>query len=118
MSLVGTTLAGRYRILSLLGEGGMGAVYAAEQMLGSTARKIAIKTLHQHLTNDPKLRARFEREASTIAGLEHPNTIQIYDFGATEDGTLYLVMEYATGRSLAACSTHCCPAKEASTVKV
>ena len=101
MSLIGTTLAGRYRIVDLLGEGGMGAVYAAEQMLGTTTRKVAIKTLHPHLSNDSKLRARFEREVSTVASLEHPNTIQVFDFGATPEGILYIVMELATGKSLA-----------------
>ena len=101
MSLVGTTLAGRYRIVELLGEGGMGAVYSAEQMLGATTRKVAIKTLHQHLSNDPKLRMRFEREVSTIAQLEHPNTIQVFDSGTTTDGILFIVMELAVGKSLA-----------------
>ena len=99
--LVGTVVANKYRIVKQLGEGGMGCVYLAEQQLGSTARKVALKTLHKHLSHDPAIKARFDREAGTVAALEHPNTIQVYDFGAMEDGTLYLVMEFVQGRSVA-----------------
>src|SRR4051794_8550287 len=99
--LVGQTIAGKYKVIRLLGEGGMGCVYQGEQMLGSTARKVAIKTLHKHLSHDESIKARFDREAGTVAALEHPNTIQVYDFGAMEDGTLYLVMEFVQGRSVA-----------------
>jgi serine/threonine-protein kinase len=99
--LVGQTLGGKYRVVKLLGEGGMGAVYEGEQPLGTTKRRVAIKTLHPHLSRDPKVKARFEREVGTIAELEHPNTIQVYDFGATQDGILYIVMEFLQGRSLA-----------------
>jgi eukaryotic-like serine/threonine-protein kinase len=98
--LVGQTV-GKYKIVKLLGEGGMGCVYMAEQQLGTTARKVALKTLHKHLSHDPSIKARFDREAGTVAALEHPNTIQVYDFGAMEDGTLYLVMEFVSGKSVA-----------------
>jgi eukaryotic-like serine/threonine-protein kinase len=96
----GTVIGGKYTIVNLLGEGGMGCVYTAEQQLGATRRKVAVKTLHMHLSRDEKVRARFEREVSTIASLEHPNTIQVFDFGTTEDGVLYIVMELAVGRNL------------------
>ncbi|MBX3186428.1 MAG: serine/threonine protein kinase [Labilithrix sp.] len=99
--LVGQTVAAKYKIVKQLGEGGMGCVYLAEQQLGSTARKVALKTLHKHLSHDPSIKARFDREAGTVAALEHPNTIQVYDFGTMEDGTLYLVMEFVQGRSVA-----------------
>jgi serine/threonine-protein kinase len=99
--LVGSVVAGKYRIVKQLGEGGMGCVYLAEQQLGSTARKVALKTLHKHLSHDPHIKARFDREAGTVAALEHPNTIQVFDFGAMADGTLYLVMEFVQGRSVA-----------------
>ena len=99
--LVGTVVAGKYRIIKLLGEGGMGCVYQAEQKLGTTARKVALKTLHKHLSHDQNIKDRFDREAGTIAALEHPNTIQVFDFGTMEDGTLYLVMEFVQGRSVA-----------------
>ena len=98
--LVGQTV-GKYKIVKLLGEGGMGCVYMAEQQLGTTTRKVALKTLHKHLSHDPSIKARFDREAGTVAALEHPNTIQVYDFGAMEDGTLYLVMEFVSGKSVA-----------------
>jgi len=99
--LVGKTIAGKYNILRLLGEGGMGCVYLGEQMLGTTARKVAVKTLHTHLSHDQSIKARFQREVGTVAALEHPNTIQVFDFGEMEDGTLYIVMEYVQGRSVA-----------------
>ncbi len=98
--LIGTSV-GKYRIVKQLGEGGMGCVYLAEQQLGSGTRKVALKTLHKHLSHDPQIKARFNREAGTVAALEHPNTIQVYDFGEMEDGTLYLVMEFVQGRSVA-----------------
>jgi serine/threonine protein kinase len=99
--MIGQVLGGKYRVVRLLGEGGMGAVYEGEQQLGTTKRKVAVKTLHPHLSRDPKIKARFEREVGTIAELEHPNTIQVYDFGTTEDGILYIVMEFLHGKSLA-----------------
>lgn len=79
----------------------MGAVYEGEQPLGSVKRRVAVKTLHPHLSRDPKVQARFEREVATISELEHPNTIQVYDFGSTPDGILYFVMEFLHGGSVA-----------------
>jgi eukaryotic-like serine/threonine-protein kinase len=99
--LLGQTLGGKYKVVRLLGEGGMGAVYEGEQQLGASKRKVAVKTLHPHLSRDPNIKARFEREVGTIAELEHPNTIQVYDFGSTPDGILYIVMEFLQGKSLA-----------------
>ena len=99
--MLGQTLGNKYKVVRLLGEGGMGAVYEGEQQLGTTKRKVAVKTLHPHLSRDVKIKQRFEREVGTIAELEHPNTIQVYDFGATEDGILYIVMEFLQGKSLA-----------------
>jgi serine/threonine protein kinase len=99
--MIGQTMGGKYKIVRLLGEGGMGAVYEGEQQLGTTKRKVAVKTLHPHLSRDVKIKQRFEREVGTIAQLEHPNTIQVYDFGTTEDDILYIVMEFLQGKSLA-----------------
>jgi len=99
--MIGQTLGGKYKVIKLLGEGGMGAVYEGEQQLGTTTRKVAVKTLHTHLSHDAKVKARFEREVGTIAELEHPNTIQVYDFGTTPAGILYIVMEFLHGKSLA-----------------
>jgi eukaryotic-like serine/threonine-protein kinase len=100
-AFIGQTIGGRYKIVRLLGEGGMGAVYLGEQNIGGTVRKVAIKTLHLHLSSDPKIKQRFERECATVAELQHPNTIQLYDYGATEEGILYMVMEFVQGDSLA-----------------
>jgi tRNA A-37 threonylcarbamoyl transferase component Bud32 len=99
--LLGQVFGGKYTVVRLLGEGGMGAVYEGEQQLGTTKRKVAVKTLHPHLSRDAMIKARFEREVGTIAELEHPNTIQVYDFGVAGDGILYIVMEFLHGKSLA-----------------
>ncbi len=100
-AMIGQLIGGRYRVTGVLGEGGMGIVYVGEQQMGSTVRKVAIKTLHQHLSKDPSVLARFHRECGTVAQLEHPNTIKFYDFGATADGTLYIAMEFVAGKPLA-----------------
>jgi serine/threonine-protein kinase len=99
--MIGAVLGGKYTVIRLLGEGGMGAVYEGEQQLGTTKRKVAVKTLHPELSRDAKIKARFEREVGTVAELEHPNTIQVYDFGSTPEGILYIVMEFLSGKSLA-----------------
>ncbi|MFW6051039.1 MAG: protein kinase domain-containing protein [Myxococcota bacterium] len=97
---LGRVLLGRYRVLGVLGEGGMGKVYLAEQKLGTASRNVAIKTLHPELGADQQLVARFQRECETVISLSHPNTVQFYDFGEM-DGTLFIVMEYIEGESLA-----------------
>jgi serine/threonine protein kinase len=100
--LIGKILQDRYRVVSVLGEGGMGKVYLAEQRMGTANRKVAIKTLHQDLSSDQQLIARFYRECETVVDLTHPNTIKFYDFGELkETKTLYIVMEYIEGESLA-----------------
>jgi serine/threonine-protein kinase len=98
--LVGQLIGGRFRVTGVLGEGGMGKVYVGEQQMGTTVRKVAIKTLHSHLSKDPSVLARFHRECGTVAQLEHPNTIKFFDFGATNDGTLYIAMEFVAGKPL------------------
>ncbi|HWA76873.1 MAG TPA: protein kinase [Polyangiaceae bacterium] len=99
--MIGQLVGGRFRVTGVLGEGGMGIVYVGEQQMGSTVRKVAIKTLHQHLSKDPSVNARFYRECGVVAQLEHPNTIKFYDFGETADGSLYIAMEFVAGRPLA-----------------
>jgi serine/threonine-protein kinase len=98
--LIGQVVGGRYHIVGLIGEGGMGVVYKAEQRLGSTVRRVAVKTLHSELSRDPSITARFHREVGTVAQLEHPNTVRVYDFGSTDDGTLYIAMEFLDGKAL------------------
>lgn len=97
--LVGRTIAGSYVVLDLVGVGGMGRVYRAEQrMLGRT---VAIKVVHPHLLSDEQSVARFYNEAKAASRLNHPNSVSIIDFGRTDDGILYLVMEFLQGRDLA-----------------
>jgi serine/threonine-protein kinase len=97
---VGQTIAGRYRLLRLVGEGGVGRVYEAEQVLGSAPRSVAVKLLRPEWSSDAAVQARFHREAALVARLQHVNTVRIYDFGASADGTLFIAMEFLRGRSL------------------
>lgn len=88
----------QYGIESLLGRGGMGAVYKGfQEKLG---RAVAIKILPSELTADEQFVNRFEREARTLAKLQYPGIVSIYDFGQTSDGHLYFVMEYVEGTDL------------------
>src|SRR5919206_4538957 len=96
--LVGQTLGrGEYRLVARLGAGGMGVVYEAEQ--ASLQRRVAVKVLWPHLTQEPGLVDRFNREARIAARLEHPHILPVYGFGE-EDGLLYLVMRLVRGGSL------------------
>jgi serine/threonine-protein kinase len=96
--LVGRVIAGRLRIERLLGVGTMGKVYRAEHL--ALAQPVAVKVLHRHLMGDESLARRFQREAKSAFALRHPNSISIHDFGATEEGMLYIAMELLGGRSL------------------
>ncbi|EDM75672.1 serine/threonine protein kinase [Plesiocystis pacifica SIR-1] len=97
---IGTTIAGRYTLIELLGSGGMGAVYRARQL--NLDREVALKLVHARLLDDDEddsaLR-RFEREARVAAALRHPNVIEIYDIGESE-GVAYLAMELLRGENL------------------
>ncbi len=98
--LLGKTIANRYRVQRVVAEGGMGIVYEAEQSMGEGVRKVAIKTLLPELSRDPVVVSRFNRECSVVASLDHPNTVRVYDFGTTDDGTLYIAMEFVRGSQL------------------
>jgi len=89
---------GQYRLRHLIGAGGMGEVYLAEHRL--LKRPCALKVIRPGKADDPKVLARFEREVRATAGLSHWNTVEIFDYGRTEDGTFYYVMEYLPGFSL------------------
>lgn len=89
---------GRYRLRELLGSGGMGEVYLAEHQL--LRRPCAIKIIRPERAGDAKMLARFEREVQATAKLSHWNSVYIYDYGHTADGTLYYVMEYLPGLTL------------------
>lgn len=90
---------GQYRLGEKLGEGGMGEVYVAEHQF--LKRPCALKTIRPAVGADPLALARFEREVQSTAILSHPNTIRIYDYGHSDDGTFYYVMEYLSGLSVA-----------------
>jgi eukaryotic-like serine/threonine-protein kinase len=89
---------GPYEIQSPLGAGGMGEVYRGKDT--RLDRTVAIKVLPSHLSDDPELKRRMEREAKAISTLQHPNICTLYDIG-TQDGTNFLVMEYLEGQTLA-----------------
>ena len=91
------TLFSGYRNLALIGRGGMAEVYRAEQT--TTKRMVAIKVLLSNLANDEQFRKRFQRESQTLAGLEHPNIVRIYDYGMEND-LYFMVMEYLNGMNL------------------
>ncbi len=97
-ALIGTLLAGRYRIEKLLGTGGMGAVYRAEHV--HMRKAVAVKVLHREMTYLPEVVARFEREAVAAARIEHAHVAAATDFGQLDDGAFYLVLEFVEGRSL------------------
>ena len=94
----GQTLDGTYRLLRLVGEGGMGTVYEATH--ARLAGRYAIKVLLRELSDRPEIRARFDREARITSLLQHPNVVQVIDHNTAPDGTEYLVMEYLAGDSL------------------
>ncbi len=97
--LLGTILAARYRIVELVGSGGMGAVYRAEHV--HMRKAVAVKVLHKQMTAFPEVVARFEREAVAGGRIEHPHVVSASDFGQLEDGSFYLVLEFVEGQSLA-----------------
>jgi serine/threonine-protein kinase len=92
----GRTIGGKYHILERVGVGGMGTVYKAAQV--GLKRHVAVKILKPELTSDADTVARFSREATAMSLLTHANTTRVYDFGQTEDGLLYLVMEFLEGQ--------------------
>jgi serine/threonine protein kinase/Tol biopolymer transport system component len=98
MALAPSTRLGPYEVLSSLGAGGMGEVYRAKDT--RLERTVAIKVLPEHLASNPDLRQRFEREARTVSGLNHPHICVLHDIGQ-QDGTDYLVLEYLEGETLA-----------------
>lgn len=95
---IGKLIGGRYQLDSVLGEGGMATVFRAHHTV--IQRIVAVKLLHPHIAKDSRIRERFLREARSAASLAHPNVIEIYDFGDTEDGIPYLVMELLEGEPI------------------
>jgi len=97
-SLIGTVLKEAYRIEEQIGIGGMGAVYRVTQL--RLGRSVALKVLLPKFNSAPDIVKRFFREARILSQLNHPNIISIIDFGNTEDGLVYMVMEYLEGQTL------------------
>jgi len=95
---LGTTIAGRYVLEQVLGEGGMATVYQARHKL--VDRPCAVKILHGEVVRDATVKERFRREALHAQRLAHPNIIEVFDQGETEEGTAFLVMELLEGHSL------------------
>src|SRR6202162_5677969 len=98
MTLTAGTRLGPHEILSLIGAGGMGEVYKARDT--RLDRIVAIKVLPAHLADNPELRERFEREARTVASLNHPHICTLFDVGRQNE-TEFLVMEFLEGETLA-----------------
>ena len=96
-SLIGQTINDRYRLDSLLGDGGMGTVFRALDR--NLERQVAIKLMHGHFARQPEFRLRLIQEAQTAAKLDHPSIVRIYDFGDSDQG-LFIAMEYVDGGSL------------------
>jgi len=96
--MIGRLVAERYRVLELLGRGAMGSVYLAEHV--RMGRKDALKILSRRLAEDPDAIARFTREARNASFISHENVCEIYDFGETDDGLLFLAMQFVDGETL------------------
>ncbi|HEY0384994.1 MAG TPA: protein kinase [Pyrinomonadaceae bacterium] len=97
-ALIGQTLANKYRIEELINEGGMGAVYRGTHVLMD--KTVAVKVLHPALAADDKIVARFSREAKAASRISHPHALNVTDFGESDNGVVYLVMEYLRGKTL------------------
>jgi len=91
-------LDGRYRLLRKVGEGAMGEVFEAEHV--TLRRRVAVKILRRHIAYQPEAIARLEREAQATSQIGHPNLVSMLDFGQTDDGTVYLAMEWLEGEDL------------------
>jgi serine/threonine protein kinase len=96
--LVGTTIGGQYILEDLLGEGGMATVYRARYKL--VDRRCAVKIMKPALASDASVRERFRREAKSVQSIAHPNVIEMFEQGETEDGTPYIAMEFLEGETL------------------
>jgi serine/threonine-protein kinase len=98
-AIIGTLAAGRYRILKLLGEGGMGRVYLAEHV--AIEKRVALKILRAEFANKGEIVTRFQQEAISASRIKHPNVLDVFDFGQLENGCFFLAMEFLEGNDLA-----------------
>jgi serine/threonine-protein kinase len=97
-ALIGRTLAGKYRVEELVSEGGMGTVYRGTHILMD--KTVALKVLNPALAADNVIVSRFSREARAASRISHPHAISVTDFGESEDGIVFLVMEFLHGKTL------------------
>jgi eukaryotic-like serine/threonine-protein kinase len=97
-ALIGSVIAGKYRLLRVVGHGGMGTVFKAENT--AIGKTVALKLLHRSLADDGVVLQRFEREARTTVSVGHPNIVDVLDMGRERSGAPFMVMEYVRGRSL------------------
>src|SRR6478672_10755382 len=97
-SLIGRTIAQRYRILERLGGGAMGDVYRARHL--ALRNDVALKIMRPDLADNPSFKERFYREAKAASLLEHPSSVRVIDYGREADGLTYLAMEFLRGRDL------------------
>jgi eukaryotic-like serine/threonine-protein kinase len=97
--MLGTTIGDRYLLIDRLGQGASGTIYRAEHI--TLRRKVAVKVLHHELSRDDLAIERFRREATTVGQIENEHIVEIFDFGRTSDGRLYLAMELLEGETLA-----------------
>src|SRR6266852_6100446 len=112
--LLGRVFEGKYRLDETLGSGGMGTVYRATHLL--IDRPVALKVLSQRFVGDQTAQQRFRREARAAGRMQHPNAVTVTDFGATDDGYLYIVMELLEGRTLRDLLAHEAPLDQARAV--
>ena len=98
MAEIGSVLGGRYRLVELLGQGGMATIHRAQDI--RLGRDVAVKVLRPEYGRDPDFFARFRQEAQSAASLNHPNIVSVHDYGQGPDGP-FIVMEYVEGEDLA-----------------
>src|SRR4051812_39437315 len=96
--MIGKRINGRYKVLDMVGGGGMANVYLAHDMI--LDRDVAVKVLRLDFANDEELIRRFRREAQSATSLVHQNIVSIYDVGEEDDSVYYIVMEYVEGQTL------------------
>src|SRR5262245_40447048 len=96
--MVGRIFLGRYEVIRLLGEGGMGRVYLARQT--DLGRQVVVKVMHEHVASDPKFIERFQRETLLMARFQHPYAVTLYDASLNDPQGPCIVMEYVRGLSL------------------
>ncbi len=97
---LGRVIAGRFEVLALLGQGGMGSVYRARQL--SVGREVALKLVRADAVGDARIAKRFAREMEATTRVAHPNTVRLFDVGTTDDGEPFLAMELVPGEPLSA----------------